>query len=340
VSATSVETLATAELLQALETDLQVSVLQIKSPEVRAMADMVAYHFGWTEANASARGKRVRPLLTMLCCAAAGGNWRHALPAASAVELIHNFSLIHDDIQDNSAERRGRATVWKRCGVAQAINTGDALLVLAHLAAHRLAALGVPLAATLDVLRLLDEACLHLTRGQHLDLAFESRAEVNESEYLEMIEGKTAALLSAATTCGARVAEASEQALDHFRQYGRHLGLAFQILDDILGIWGAPQVTGKPAGDDLRAHKKSLPVLFGTQQSAAFLELWAAGSDDEAAIREMTAALERAGALEFARREAEDHTDQALAHLQSAAAEGAAADELRSLTLRLLQRQR
>ncbi len=340
MNASPTETLASAELLRALESDLQVSVLQIKSPEVRAMADMVAYHFGWSEADASARGKRVRPLLTMLSCAAAGGDWRRALPAASAVELIHNFSLIHDDIQDNSAERRGRATVWKRWGVAQAINTGDALLVLAHLAAHRLTGLGVAPATAMTVLRLLDEACLHLTRGQHLDLAFESRAEVSEAEYLEMIEGKTAALLSAATTCGACVAEPAEESLDHFRQYGRHLGLAFQILDDILGIWGSPQVTGKPAGDDLRAHKKSLPVLFGAQQSSAFLELWASGKNDEPAIRAMTEALEKAGALEFSRREAEDHTDEALSHLQAVAPEGLAAGELRGLTLRLLQRQR
>jgi len=334
------DAVSSLELLAALEADLQTSVLQIKSPEVRAMAEMVAYHFGWTEADAAARGKRVRPLLTLLSCASAAGDWRRALPAASAVELIHNFSLIHDDIQDNSPERRGRITVWRRWGIPQAINTGDALLVLAHLSAHRMAALGVSLAATLDVLRLLDEACLHLTRGQHLDLAFEQRAEVSEADYMEMIEGKTAALLSAATTCGARVAEASSEALDHFRLFGRHLGLAFQILDDILGIWGSPQVTGKPAGDDLRAHKKSLPVLFGAQQSSAFLELWAAGSVDEAAVAQMTATLEKAGALEFSRREAEDHTDQALAHLQAAAPQGAAADELRNLSLRLLQRRR
>jgi geranylgeranyl diphosphate synthase type I len=329
-----------SEMLAAVESDLRAATSLLDPGPYAGMVEMVGHHFGWSETGDQPGGKRIRPMLTLLCCAAAGGDWQGALPAASSVELIHNFSLIHDDIQDNSAERRGRTTVWKRWGVPQAINTGDALLILAHLAAHRLTAIGVPPDTALAVQRYLDEACLHLTRGQHLDLAFETREHVSDVEYMEMIEGKTGALISAAATCGARIAQAESSALDHFRQFGRHLGLAFQILDDILGIWGAPEVTGKPAGDDLRAHKKSLPVLFGLQQSPAFLQLWSSGRTDEPILVEMTVALEKAGSLEFSRREAEDHTEQALSHLRAAASAGPALDELHNLTLTLLKRRR
>lgn len=332
--------LSTEDMLQALEADLQLSVSLLDDPRLQPMTEMIAYHFGWSESRPEARGKRLRPLLTLLCCAAGGGDWPMALPAASAVELIHNFSLIHDDIQDNSAERRGRATVWKRWGIAQAINTGDALLVLAHLAVGRLTSLGTSAAAALDVHSLLDDACLDLTRGQHLDLAFEDRVEVAEFEYLEMIQGKTAALLAAATGCGARLAATSQAAIEAYRLYGLHLGMAFQILDDILGIWGTPEVTGKPAGDDLRAHKKSLPILFGMDHSPTFRQQWASQRSDEDAIREMTNALEKAGGLEYARREAEDHTEQALHSLSWAVPSGPAGEELQRLTRRLLQRDR
>jgi geranylgeranyl diphosphate synthase type I len=325
-------------LYQALEADLQGDVHLLASEGTGEMAEMIAYHLGWTEPQAASGGKRIRPLLTLLCCAAAGGDWHLALPVASSVELIHNFSLLHDDIQDNSAERRGRPTVWKRWGVPQAINTGDALLILAHLAGLRLTSLGVDPRVTLDVVHLLDDACLSLTRGQHLDLAFEARAQVSEAEYLEMIGGKTAALVAAATSSGARLAQAPFEVVDGFRLYGRHLGMAFQILDDILGTWGAPEVTGKPAGDDLRARKKSLPVLFGIQHSPSFVGLWTSDRDDDSAIAAMATALEETGALEYARREAEEHTDLALQSLEGAASPGPAREALIQLTHRLLRR--
>jgi len=339
MSATEPSPLA-SQMLEALEADLRAATAMLGAGSYAAMAEMVAYHFGWIEGDARARGKRIRPLLALLCCGAAGGTWQEALPAASAIELVHNFSLAHDDIQDQSPERRGRPTLWARWGAAQAINTGDALLALARLSTFRLRGSGATESTVLEVQRTLDEACLHLTKGQHLDLAFEARERVTVDEYLEMIEGKTAALVAAATTSGAALARSAPRLLEAYRDFGRNLGLAFQILDDVLGIWGAPGVTGKPAGDDLKARKKTLPVLFALEQSAPFRRLWAAADDSEGSLGEMTRLLEACGALEHARAAAGEHTDRALDSLDRAHAQGQAAGELRAVALRLLQRDR
>ena len=328
------------QMLEALDQDLRQTVAVLGSGPAAPMSEMIAYHLGWTGEKPLTRGKRLRPLLTLLACAAAGGDWRHALPAASAVELIHNFSLVHDDIQDNSAERRGRPTVWKIWGLPQAINTGDALLILSRLGLDRLLLLGTPPSTILQVHRRLDEACLHLTQGQHLDLAFEDRKSVAVAEYLEMIEGKTGALVAAATASGALLASADEPTVEAYFQYGRRLGLAFQMQDDILGIWGEPEVTGKPAGDDLRARKKTLPVLCGLQNSPEFTEFWGSGHSDDPTIRRMTQTLEQAGADGYARALAAEHTHHALGELERASPKGDAGRELRDLTLRLLHRDR
>ena len=151
---------------------------------------MLRYHLGWVDevgrpADVS-QGKRVRPIVLLLCTEIAGGDWRRALPAAAAVELLHNFSLIHDDIEDNSPLRRGRFAVWKVWGVANAINAGDAMFALAHAALGRLVGLGVPAACVLDVGRLFEQACLVLTRGQYLDMAFERRADVSVDDYINV----------------------------------------------------------------------------------------------------------------------------------------------------------
>jgi len=328
------------QMLEALEADLHAAASMLDSSAYSEMAEMVAYHLGWTDDGAGAKGKRIRPLLTLLCCAAAKGVWRDALPAASAVELVHNFSLVHDDIQDKSRERRGRPTLWTRWGIAQAINTGDALLVLSRLSAFRLRASGHPAPTVLEVQRTLDEACLHLTKGQHLDLAFEDRDRVGVAEYMEMIEGKTAALIAAATSAGAALARAAPRVLDAYREFGRNLGLAFQIQDDILGIWGAPAVTGKPAGDDLIARKKTLPVLHGLENSADFARQWSSGSTSGEAIAAMTRELEGCGALDHAHTAAGEHTQASLESLDRARPEGPAGGELRDLARRLLRRDR
>jgi geranylgeranyl diphosphate synthase type I len=327
-------------MLTAIEVDLQIATDAFDPRMHRDLYEMVAYHLGWKGTDGAARGKRVRPLLTLLACAAAGGRWQAALPAATAVELIHNFSLVHDDIEDRSPTRRGRPTIWTRWGVPQAINTGDALLTLAHLETIRLSAAGVPTDTLLDVQKTLDQACLDLTRGQHLDIAFETREQVTAEEYLAMIEGKTAALLSAATWAGARIANAPREKLLSYQVFGRHLGLAFQILDDLLGIWGEPEATGKSAGDDLRSRKKTLPALLGLERSEAFRRLWSGRGTDDQAMAAMRAALDEAGAAHLAQGQASEHTDLALAALRQAGGSSPAAEELESLASRLLRRER
>lgn len=325
-------------MLPAIEAELQLALDRFPTPWYHELAEMIAYHLGWDGEDQAARGKRVRPLLTLLACAAAGGDWQRAVPAAAAVELIHNFSLVHDDIQDQSATRRGRQTVWKRWGIAQAINTGDALFVAAHQAASRLSTRSVEPETVLAVHQRLDQACLRLTHGQHLDLAFEQAQVVTQEAYLEMIAGKTAALIEAAAAAGALVADAADTRVNRYAEFGLHLGLAFQILDDILGIWGEPSVTGKPAGDDLIRRKKTLPVLMGLRASPGFAGLWAQADTAAGGLERMRHELQAAGVLEDSRKAAESHTLQALTALEAAQPAPPAGAELRSLADSLLQR--
>ena len=298
---------------------------------------MLAYHLGWTDH--SSPGKRIRPLLCLLCCSAAGGAWEQALPLAAAVELIHNFSLIHDDIQDNSALRRGRPTVWTKWGQAQAINAGDAMFTLAHLAPHRLTALGVAPATALQALAKLDYTCLALTQGQHLDMAFEQRDGISEAEYLSMIEKKTAALIAAAAYLGALVAGAPVERLAHYHAYGWYLGVAFQLQDDLLGIWGDPQVTGKSAASDLEKRKKSLPVVYGLERLPEFAAAYAQPHDPGRPVTGLVEMLDELGARPYAEARARAATAQARQALAAACAQEPAGQALTELTDQLLNRQ-
>jgi geranylgeranyl diphosphate synthase, type I len=225
-----------------------------------------SYHLGWTEADGAPRtggaGKSVRAALTLLSAELAGAPAAAGLPGAVAVELVHNFSLLQDDVMDGDTERRHRPTVWLLWGKSNAVLVGDALLALA---AEVLLESGAPTApaATVELLA----ATRELVRGQLADLAFESRTEVGLDECLDMADGKTAALLAASTAVGALLGGAPPPVVDALRGYGRCLGMAFQLVDDLLGIWGDPAVTGKPVLADLRARKKSLPVTYVLSQN-------------------------------------------------------------------------
>jgi geranylgeranyl diphosphate synthase type I len=327
-----------SEMLAAIEEQLRAAATPLTHGPQAEMGEMVSFHFGWDGAERHAGGKRIRPLLTTLCCSAAGGSWQQAIPAAAAVELIHNFSLIHDDIEDGSRTRRGRPTLWTRWDLPQALNTGDALLILSQSTAQALDGQGVDAARVLAVLTALNDACLQLTIGQHLDLAFETRRSVSLDEYLVMIRGKTASLTAAAAAAGAIVGGCDQHGIDGFRGFGHHLGMAFQIQDDILGIWGVPDRTGKPAGDDLLSRKKTLPVLLGLSESQGFRELWAESPQARQDLDPMRRALEAAGVLKRCRQMAEEHTQQALARLADADPNGEAVGELRTLAEGLLDR--
>jgi len=233
--------------------------------------DMMRYHFGWLDEKGNtlpnSAGKAVRPTLCLLACEAVGGDYSQALPAAAAIELVHNFSLIHDDIQDDDRERRHRPTVWSLWGKPQAINAGTAMRVLADLTLPLLSKNGASLEKQLRVQYLIDDATLRLVEGQYLDISYESQFEIKVPDYLRMIEGKTAALIACALEVGALVGTDDEGMIHSFRDIGHNLGLAFQIRDDILGIWGNEAETGKPLGSDISRRKKTLPIVYALEQA-------------------------------------------------------------------------
>jgi geranylgeranyl diphosphate synthase type I len=326
-------------MIDSVEEELRRVVGSISVIEFEDLYRMMAYHMGWDDEGGrpEARGKRIRPLLVLLCTAASGGEWRNAIPAAVAVELVHNFSLIHDDIQDNSPVRRGRPTIWKKWSIAQAINTGDAMFVLGQIAVLNLRETASP-SVVLDASRLLQDSCLKLTQGQYLDLAYGARQNMNIDAYWPMIAGKTAALLSACTELGALVAGAAQSVLHSYRDFGHSLGLAFQVQDDLLGIWGDALITGKPAESDLVEGKKSLPVLFGLEKNGAFAQRWRHGPIEPDEVRNLAAQLEAEGARAYVEDTAARLTSEALQALREAKPQGEAGEMLARLVNSLLNR--
>lgn len=303
------------------------------------LREMMAYHLGWEGEGSGpeAQGKRIRPVLVLLAAAASGAEWRVALPAAAGVELLHNFSLIHDDIEDNSDFRRGRLTVWKKWGLAQAINTGDAMFAMAPLAVMRLQETVSERAAFSGARRLM-QACMELTAGQYLDISYETQRSLPLDAYWPMVQGKTAALLAACAELGAIAAQADERRAA-FSRFGNALGLAFQALDDVLGIWGDSALTGKSAESDLVTGKKTLPVLFGLQKGGQFARRWMSG--EAIAVEEvpqLAAWLEDDGARANTLTEADRYTREALSALDEAALPNDAGAALYELSAQLLKR--
>jgi geranylgeranyl diphosphate synthase type I len=326
------------KMRNSIEQDLRVSLNSLQHEYETVMVEMIAYHLGWNETENQSSGKRIRPLITLLCCAALGGDWPAALPAASAIELIHNFSLVHDDIEDNSGTRRGRPTIWKKWGIPKAINLGDSIFVLSRLACYRLEDANIPTDRIVNVLRSLDEACLELTIGQHMDLSFEAMPSVELEAYIRMIQGKTSALIAAAATSGGIIAGAEDPEIELLFKFGYHLGLAFQIRDDILGIWGRTSVTGKPTDDDLLSRKKTLPILYGLNKIQEFRELWDSGREDVELLAALRSALESSTVLQYCNEMVDSHTQSAISALRSLNGEDPYQQELQLLTRGLLNR--
>jgi geranylgeranyl diphosphate synthase, type I len=257
---------AFAEYLPWIEAEMR-DILTAPAPVVARNYDIMQYHMGWRDTGlhpieAAGGGKRIRPMLCLLACAAVGGDPQTAVPAAAGLELLHNFSLLHDDIEDNSDTRRHRPTAWTLFGLPLALNAGDAMFSLAHLAFQRLTGRGAAAETALAALGVFDETCRALTDGQYLDMSFETRLDVTVEEYFAMIDGKTAALLAAAPGIGALLGGAAPETVRAYRRFGRAMGLAFQLQDDVLGIWGDEAQTGKSAASDILTRKKSLPVVY------------------------------------------------------------------------------
>jgi geranylgeranyl diphosphate synthase type I len=290
------------------------------APSVRNVA---AYHFGWVDADGSAgeahRGKAIRGALAVLSAQAVGAPAAQGIPGAMAVEFVHNFSLLHDDVMDGDTERRHRSTAWTVFGSSAAILAGDALLALAFETLLRVDPVrGQPAG------RSLAGATQQLIVGQVGDLEFERRLDVTLDECLEMAAGKTASLVACSASIGAHLAAAPADVVRALDVFGYELGLAFQLTDDLLGIWGATATTGKPVGADLRARKNSLPVVAamnsGTAAGAELRNLYGSGAlnpdaDDDAVAR-ATALVDEAGGRSWAVDESQrrlEHACNALA---------------------------
>jgi geranylgeranyl diphosphate synthase, type I len=240
---------------------------RVGSSQSALLTEMVQYHLGLRKTG-DRPGKRLRANIALLTCEAFGKRYADALWAAVAVELVHNFSLVFDDVQDRDELRRGRPSVWKVWGTGQAINAGAALEALVTRAVVDL----LParhLDRTRPALALLAETMLALCRGQVIDLQFEQRVDVGIEEYMEMIGLKTAALFECAARLGGIAAGVGDASLEKAGQFGRHLGMAFQVIDDIQGVWGTAAETGKPMGSDLKNGKKTLPTLVALKGGAA-----------------------------------------------------------------------
>ena len=295
-----------------------------------AVHTAAAYHFGWCDADGRAvtgnGGKAIRPAMTLLAAEACGARPEAALSGAVALELVHNYSLVHDDLMDGDAERRHRATVWAVFGAGQAIIVGDALAALAQ-------------ELLLDDVRGHNQAAAELCRataemieGQAHDLEFETRLQVSVAEGLQMSAQKTGALLGCAGALGAILAGADEPHVAALREYGRNLGIAFQAVDDVLGIWGDTSVTGKPAASDLRQRKKTLPILHALEvptPGADDLRALLAGADELVGerLRRAVTLLDDAGSRAWTLELAERYLTEALAALEGRAlATGPAAD--------------
>ncbi len=326
-------------LLSHIELELQRQVSRLDQPHSKPFHEMLTYHMGWTGEGAGpdATGKRVRPLMVLLCTSACGADWKSALPAAAAVELVHNFSLVHDDIQDNSPKRRGRDTAWVKWGAPMAINIGDSLFVLSNQAIIDLKE-NYPAETVVKAAGILHNTCLELTRGQFMDMSYEERTDLKVEDYWPMITGKTAALLSTCCRLGAILGGADEEKEEAYRSFGHFLGLAFQIQDDILGIWGNESVTGKSAASDLVEGKKSLPVLIGLGKKRKFAERWARGPIQPDEVEEVARLLAGEGGYGEAKEVSIQMTDMAINSLREADPQDEAGEALFELTNRLLNR--
>lgn len=305
--------------------------------------DACGAHFGWSSEEGAAVGapsgsKFVRAALALLGCQAVHGDAEAALPAAVAVELVHNASLLHDDIIDRDTVRRGRRALWAVKGVPAAILAGDALFFAAvqALTGTRRCERSIPvLLASVQT----------LIEGEYIDILLESATDTGEEQVVAVAAAKTGELLACACELGAIAGGAEPERAAHLRAFGCHLGIAFQCADDMLGIWGSPESTGKPTGSDLRRRKMSLPVtaaMAGPDPQAGELRaLYRRGGElnDEECVRAVEL-IEEGGGRQAAARRVRLHTDHALRHLGTAAPAPGPAEELAALADHLVHRER
>ena len=336
------------EILNKYVSDIENTIKGMLKVAPTFIHGVISYHFGWVDQNFRPiefeRGKMLRPTLCLLVFDALTGGHKDALPIAAALEMIHNFTLIHDDIEDNDLERRGRPTAWSIWGKPLAINVGDFLYTLAFNSMYQLDLNKFTPEKILSVQRLVNNYCLDLTMGQDMDLRFEQTQDVTTDMYLEMVYKKTGALLEAAILSGAMLGTSNQEIINHYRQFAQNIGIAFQVRDDILGIWGDTSKTGKSTDNDLRRKKKTLPVLYTlnkvTGQRQTDLSQLYASSEllSDAQIEFVRDCLEWADAHNYAQNMANNYIDNAFTALNKIDISNQAQLELETIAKFLVHR--
>ena len=336
---------ALARHTDAVERELRSIVPDDGSPLYNALR----YHMGWCDQSGKAvngtAGKRFRPVLCLMACASVGGEPDSAMPAAVALELVHNFSLIHDDIQDRDTERHHMPTVWAVWGESQALSAGNAMYTLASGALLKLAEQAVSPDRIAQASASLTRSSLEMMEGQYLDLEFEKRTEVNTDDYLDMIARKTGALIACTMEMGVLIGSGDTATASVFARTGRHLGHLFQVRDDILGVWGEEAATGKPTGSDIRRKKKTYLVVQAMQQAtgAAAITLkriYAKQNPSDQDIRQVMDVMESTCARQEAEALAARLADRALEAIQPAELSPRSMRDFEELVSFLLNRNR
>ncbi|MEM4195150.1 MAG: polyprenyl synthetase family protein [Candidatus Anstonellales archaeon] len=273
--------------------------------------------YGIFEEFISRGGKRVRPILTLVFTKAYGGNYREALRPAALIEIFHNFTLVHDDIEDNSPLRRGKPTLHRLHGVAIALNSGDAIYTAVWNEILKL--------KNEEVKRVLGEAFRRVVEGQGRELYWERNKifDLGEREYMEMASGKTGALIGAACEIGAVVAKKSKKEREAARTFGENIGLAFQIQDDILNLTGEVEKYKKKIGDDITEGKRTLMVIktlerANPEDKKRLVEILSSHTEDEMEIREAIGIIKRYGGVEYAKKKAEKLVEEGVSKIEKA----------------------
>ncbi|MEE2885320.1 MAG: polyprenyl synthetase family protein [Chloroflexota bacterium] len=309
--------------------------------------NMLRYNMGWVDLDGiptdGKEGKALRPTLCLFACEAVGGFNRQAMPTAVALELIHCFSLIHDDIQDKDEFRHHRPTLWTVWGVPKALTAGNILRMVADMALEKLRSEGIASDISLQGVQMLTDAYLSMIEGQYLDLFYEGRHDISIPQYLDMISRKTGALIRCSTTIGAFIGNQDKQAVASMGRFGMSLGYIFQIRDDILGVWGDEQNTGKPVGADIKRKKNSLPIVYSmsTIQGIDRQTLHDIYDGNNLSNEQVSTVLEimaRSKVLEYAKSLAELHAEAALKELSLMNIDRKTRSEARELVYFLLER--
>ena len=303
--------------------DIIVTTLKKRlSQDFLPVYDMLRYCMGWSDKDGNpvdgAMGKSLRPSLCLFACEAVGGQIRHALPAAASLELIHNFSLIHDEIEDFDETRHHRPTLWTLWGINKALVAGNVLRIVADRSMEMMKIdEGKDAERVVKGVELLTEACLEMIEGQYMDISFEGRIDITLDQYMAMISRKTGALIRCSLQLGAAMGTENLATLETFRKTGTSLGFVFQIRDDILGIWGEEKSTGKPVGIDILRKKNSLPIVHamdkadkkGKELLREIYSLEHPGEQEVAAVLEI---MEQAGTRDYAQKLAYEYEGKAL----------------------------